>query len=145
MLGEIDMLRETDSTSAQKRLVELSPVENKWLSDDAAPSEVESVKALTKARRYTIDPRDMLLVQKQAREKGLNIIGVYHSHPDNAAIPSECDRAQAWSDYAYIIVSVNAGKAIDIRNWTLDVNRQFQSEAMNVSPSSATDRMPLLA
>ena len=104
----------------------------------------------TKARRYTIDPKDMLLVQKQAREKGLKIIGIYHSHPDHVAVPSECDRIQAWPEYAYTILSVQNGVATDILNWALDSEHQFQPEAMQtvssqVSPSSATDRMPLPA
>ena len=91
----------------------------------------------------------MMRVQKQAREQGLNIIGVYHSHPDHAAVPSECDRAQAWPTYAYVIVSVCKGKSVDVQNWALDLSRQFQPEAMRVSPSSASsgirDRMPVSA
>lgn len=145
------MLGELDGASAQKRLIELVPLENKWFDDESVSEK------LTKERRYTIDPRDMLRVQKQAREKGLKIIGIYHSHPDHVAVPSECDRAQAWPEYAYTIVSVqrsaqgkeNAAKAVDVKTWALDSNHQFQPEPMNVSHSSipafATNRMPVSA
>ncbi|MGC1305891.1 MAG: M67 family metallopeptidase [Phormidesmis sp.] len=142
------MLGELDSVSARKQLVELIPVENKWAAeafDESAVSSSGASEEFTKERRYTIDPRDMLRVQKQAREQGLKIIGVYHSHPDQGAVPSECDRAQAWPQYAYTILCVQKGKTADIRNWALDSNHQFQPEAMQVIPSSATDRMPLLA
>ena len=116
---------------------------NHWSSEDVS-AEYAGID-LTKNRRYTIDPRDMLRSQKAAREKGLNIIGVYHSHPDHVAEPSECDRAQAWPEYAYTILSVQQGKTADVRNWSLDSDHQFQPEAMEVSPSAATDRMPKLA
>ncbi len=158
------MLGELARASAQKRLIELVPVENKWSADEAIKESAASEK-FTKERRYTIDPRDMLRVQKQAREKRLKIIGIYHSHPDQVAEPSECDRAQAWPEYAYTIVSVqgqsqdiapgsnqskeNAAKTVDVKTWALDSDHQFQLESMNISHSSipafATDRMPVSA
>ena len=125
-----------------KSVVKLAPLDNEWTPDVI---EVDRAEHTTKRRRYWIDPKDMLRVQKQAREQGLNIIGVYHSHPDHPAVPSECDRVQAWPTYAYVIVSVCKGKAVDIQNWALDSDHQFQPESMRVSPSSATDRMPVSA
>lgn len=150
MLGE--MQHQTGETC--KQLVEIVPLVNQWDADDEAAKQT-----YTKHRRYSIDPKDMLRVQKQARSQGLNIIGVYHSHPDHVAEPSECDRAQAWPDYAYVIVSVqgqfnsdlntegkeNNAKAVDIKNWTLDSSHQFQREAMKVSPGAMKDRMPVPA
>ena len=125
-----------------KSVVTLAPLDNEWTPGVVEPDPAEP---MTKRRRYWIDPKDMLRVQKQAREQGLDIIGVYHSHPDHVAVPSECDRAQAWPVYAYVIVSVCKGKAVDIQNWALDSNNQFQPESMRVSPSSARDRMPVSA
>lgn len=138
-----------------KSLIEVVSLENHWEPEEEAAVSADS-PSYTKRRRYSIDPRDMLKAQKQAREKGLSIIGIYHSHPDHVAVPSECDRIQAWPEYAYIIVSVHGNplndksepgtaKAIDIQNWALDSNHQFQPEAMKVSPSSARARMPVPA
>ncbi|MGB7249963.1 MAG: M67 family metallopeptidase, partial [Phormidesmis sp.] len=143
-----------------KSIVELVALDNHWTPDAIAPKsetlESETLESKTpadnptespqtKQRRYYIDPKDMLQVQRQARDQGLTIVGVYHSHPDHVAEPSECDRALAWPEYAYIIVSVKRGKAVDIKNWALDSDHQFQPEAMKVSPSSAKDRMPVSA
>ena len=125
-----------------KSSVKTIALDNEWTPDIAGVDRPESV---SKQRRYWIDSKDMLRVQKAARDEGLNIIGIYHSHPDNEAVPSECDRAQAWPQYAYVIVSVCNGKAVDIQNWALDSERQFQTEAIRVSPSSARDRMPVSA
>ena len=147
MLGEIKRQTAATSSEASKRIVELVALENHWEPDssDANPAEAKEETQFTKHRRYTIEPRDMLRVQKQAREQGLSIIGIYHSHPDHVAVPSECDRVQAWPDYAYTIVSVRKGVAIDVQNWALDFEHQFQPEAMQIIPSSATDRMPVSA
>ena len=138
IVGTIDPCTEILVKSA----AEIVSLGNEWTAD--AVSE-ENAENKTKHRRYWIDPKDMLRVQKQAREQDRNIIGVYHSHPDHVAVPSECDRAQAWPTYAYVIVSVCKGKAVDIQNWALDSEHQFQPEAMRVLPSTATDRMPVSA
>lgn len=69
--------------------------------------------------RYFIDPRELLRIEKEARAAGLDVIGVYHSHPDNPAVPSQYDRTHAWPSYVYVIVAVLAGKAGDVKAWTL--------------------------
>jgi proteasome lid subunit RPN8/RPN11 len=58
----------------------------------------------------------------------MNIIGIYHSHPDHPAVPSESDRLLAWSAYSYIILSVQSNGVADYRSWTLDEEQQFQEE-----------------
>jgi proteasome lid subunit RPN8/RPN11 len=88
----------------------------------------------------------LLETQRHAREKGLTIIGVFHSHPEAEAVPSECDRELAWPAYAYVIVSVRHGKAVDLKNWQLDGNHQFQPEPLRIAPASAAkDRMSLVS
>lgn len=142
------------ASPVQKQLIRLEPLQNEWteeaseslpVSSQVLTSQVLNSQRLNKRRRYWIDPKEMLRVQREARDEGLSIIGVYHSHPDHVAVPSECDRTLAWPDYAYIIVSVCNGKAVDVQNWALDSDHQFQPEPMTVSPSSATDRMPVSA
>jgi proteasome lid subunit RPN8/RPN11 len=87
----------------------------------------------TKHSRYTIDPKDIFLAQKRGREIDLDIIGFLHSHPDNPAIPSTCDRDQAWEIYSYPIVSVIKGKVSNIQSWVLDDTGIFQSEQIQVT------------
>jgi proteasome lid subunit RPN8/RPN11 len=70
--------------------------------------------------RYAIDPAEMLGVMKRSRDQGLEIIGIYHSHPDHPAEPSECDRAAAWPQYRYVILSVAQGKVVDLGVWVLE-------------------------
>ncbi|NEQ19620.1 MAG: M67 family metallopeptidase [Microcoleus sp. SIO2G3] len=85
---------------------------------------------LSKRTRYAIAPQVMLQAQREARDSKLNIIGIYHSHTDHPAIPSEYDQKLAWQEYSYIIVSVQNGKTSDMKSWTLDDNHQFQQEVI---------------
>ncbi len=111
-----------DSTSDDNTVVAVKPVENRW---SAEPATVES---LDKTRRYEIAPESMLAVMREGRDRSLTIVGIYHSHPDQSAVPSECDRQLAWQHYSYVIVSVDQGRAIDWQSWRLDDAHQFQPE-----------------
>ncbi|MEC4818121.1 MAG: M67 family metallopeptidase [Scytonema sp. PMC 1069.18] len=118
-------------TNESKTVVEVIPTENAW-NAETAPDDFRNDTEFSKRRRYTIAPQTMLQVQKEARDRELNIIGIYHSHPDYPANPSEFDRQYAWQEYSYIIVSVQNGQAGDIKSWTLDDNHQFQQEAIEL-------------
>ena len=62
--------------------------------------------------RYHIDPEDLLRVQRQGRERGQDIVGFYHSHPDHLARPSGTDLAEAnWPGCSYVITRVARGRA----------------------------------
>jgi proteasome lid subunit RPN8/RPN11 len=114
--------------SEGKTVVEVIPTENAW--NTATVDFPGDRTTETQKRRYAIAPQVMLQAQKQARDRYLNIIGIYHSHPDAPAIPSECDRLYAWPEYSYIIVSVLKGKAETVQSWCLDDNHQFQLETI---------------
>jgi proteasome lid subunit RPN8/RPN11 len=112
-----------------KSVKEVIPTENVWNTEAAAEFPGERT-AESKRRQYAIAPEVMLKMQKEARDRSLNIIGIFHSHPDHPAIPSECDRLYAWQGYSYIIVTVQNGKAGELLSWSLDDDHQFQAEAI---------------
>ena len=69
------------------------------------------------------DDKEYLQIDKEARKEGLDIIGLFHSHPDHPAIPSKTDFefAEPWGDtFAWIIVSCKKGAADTFRSWTVD-------------------------
>lgn len=88
-----------------------------------ALSPIKNARTDSRHNRYLIAPEDMLKAEKDAREKGLDILGTYHSHPDHPARPSEFDRDHAFPWYSYIIVSVNEGKPGDLASWNLREDR----------------------
>jgi len=62
--------------------------------------------------RYNIDPKDLIRIQREGRERGEDIIGFYHSHPDHPARWSPTDLAEAhWFGCSYVITSVEKGNA----------------------------------
>jgi proteasome lid subunit RPN8/RPN11 len=62
--------------------------------------------------RYSIDPRELIRIQREGRERGEDIVGFYHSHPDHPAQWSSTDFAEAhWIGCSYVITSVEKGKA----------------------------------
>lgn len=69
---------------------------------------------------YDLSPQDQLRVTKEAEKRGLQVLGIYHSHPDHPARPSEGDRSRAWGSYVYVIASVEKGKYKVMTAWTLD-------------------------
>ncbi len=61
---------------------------------------------------YSIDPRELIRIQREGRERGEDIVGFYHSHPDHPAQWSSTDLAEAhWFGCSYVITSVEKGKA----------------------------------
>lgn len=71
-------------------------------------------------RRYVIDPREILAVEKAMKGTGQEILGFYHSHPNHPAEPSEFDRSHAWPWYTYVILSILDRHPADLRAWSLD-------------------------
>ena len=62
--------------------------------------------------RYNIDPKELIRIQREGRERGEDIVGFYHSHPDHPAQWSSTDLAEAhWFGCSYVITSVEKGKA----------------------------------
>ena len=62
--------------------------------------------------RYNIDPRELVRIQREGRERGEDIIGFYHSHPDHPARWSQTDLAEAhWFGCAYVITAIEKGRA----------------------------------
>jgi proteasome lid subunit RPN8/RPN11 len=62
--------------------------------------------------RYNIDPRELVRIQREGRERDEDIVGFYHSHPDHPALWSQTDLAEAhWFGCSYVITSIEKGKA----------------------------------
>jgi len=78
--------------------------------------------------RVLILPKDVLRAERYAREKKLDVVGYYHSHPDHPAIPSQYDLDHALPVWSYVIVSVEKGKAVDVRSWQMENDRSKFNE-----------------
>ncbi len=76
-----------------------------------------------KRNRFLIEPVELMRGEKYARERDLEVVGFYHSHPDSPARPSQYDLDHAWPTYSYIIVSTTADQATDLFSWEQEPDR----------------------
>src|SRR6184192_1935166 len=88
-----------------------------------------------KRNRFLIRPEELMRGEKYARAKRLDVVGFYHSHPDDRAVPSKYDLDHAWPSYSYIVVAVEKGHAADLRSWEMEADRsRFNEEEITPSP-----------
>ena len=78
--------------------------------------------------RYELDPGDFMAADSAARRRGMEIVGIWHSHPDHPARPSATDRAGAWEGWSYLIVSVGREGVDELRSWHLDRGNFLEEE-----------------
>ncbi len=120
--------RDVAGESEPRRVVQqLEPLTNSFAADE-------------RYHRFSLDPRELMLLEKKASAAGLAVLGFYHSHPDHPARPSEYDRVHAWPFYSYVIVAIaGAGgvKPVDLTSWQLDEKtEQFKPERIHRSETS---------
>lgn len=145
LLGRRTFAAGENADETGRTVTGIAPVANAWDSSRLDYTDAQGGEQGRSQRdRYWIDPADLLAVQRSAREQGLEIIGVYHSHPDHEAVPSECDRVLAWPVYSYVIVSVMQGEATNLKSWRLDDQNQFRPEPVKMIGSS-TNKAPFLS
>ncbi len=87
--------------------------------------------------RYSIDPRELIRIQREGRECGEEIVGFYHSHPDHPAQWSATDLAEAhWFGCSYLITSVEKGVATVTNSFelagSLEADKMFVDERTEV-------------
>lgn len=81
----------------------------------AAP--IENSYDGSQRNRYEIKPDDLLEADRQARRQGLDLIGVYHSHPDCDAYFSETDLKDSCPWYSFVVLSVRRGRFDRATSW----------------------------
>jgi proteasome lid subunit RPN8/RPN11 len=81
--------------------------------------------------RFEIAPMEYLNAERFADQNNLRLLGIYHSHPDHSAMPSESDRLAAYPDLSYIIIAVTNHKFKDIRSWRLNASARFEEELIS--------------
>jgi len=90
---------------------------------DGAEKEVQVAMRLqnsssgSQAARYELRPEDLLAADKEARSRGMDLIGIYHSHPDCAAYFSDTDLKNSCPWYSFIVLSIQKGEFDHANSW----------------------------
>jgi proteasome lid subunit RPN8/RPN11 len=92
--------------------------------------------------RYHIDPKELIRIQREGRERAEDIVGFYHSHPDHPAQWSATDLAEAhWFGCSYVITSVEKGTATLTNSFELtgseESDKKFVDERLELALESA--------
>jgi len=89
-----------------------------------------NVAATDRHLRFEIDPLEYLRAEQYAAAHQLELLGIYHSHPNTVAVPSETDRREAYPNFSYVILSVMRQRFADIRSWRLNHRLEFEEETV---------------
>jgi proteasome lid subunit RPN8/RPN11 len=88
-------------------------------------------------RRFAISAFDYMKAERYALDNNIQLLGIYHSHPDHPAIASEHDLKVAMPYFSYVIVSVLKGKADKVMSWKLkEEKREFQEEKVLINATN---------
>ena len=79
-------------------------------------------------RRYVIDPVEYMKAERHAALNGLDLLGIYHTHPNHPAVASEHDRNQAAPHFSYVILSVREGEPAEFQSWVLNEDGSAMDE-----------------
>jgi len=78
---------------------------------------MENVSTGPQRSRYELRPEDLLGADRQARREGMDLIGIYHSHPDCDAYFSETDLKNSCPWYSFVVLSIRDGKFDHANSW----------------------------
>ena len=78
---------------------------------------LENAYAGAQATRYELRPEDLLAADKAAREHHMDLIGIYHSHPDCDAYFSKTDLQNSCPWYSFVVLSIQKGEFHHANSW----------------------------
>jgi proteasome lid subunit RPN8/RPN11 len=102
-----------------------------------------NLAAATSPTSFELDPADHLAAEEEARALGLEVVGIWHSHPDQPPQPSRADEREAWHGWSFLIVAVDAHGLAELGSWRF-VDGRFVAEPVRLrgSPVGATPGGP---
>lgn len=103
-----------------RTVTEVHPVQNVFATEE-------------QFHRFLAEDGAFQRLEDDADARGLSLLGYFHSHPDSPAIPSEFDRVHAWPFFAYLIVYVQDGQAVEGLLWELRTDRSaFEAGTLTI-------------
>lgn len=90
--------------------------------------EVINVSTHDKQSSFEISAHDYLKAESLSNKENITLLGVYHSHPDGTAMPSERDKISAQPNFIYIVVSMIKNRFAGMRAWQINRQSAFEEE-----------------
>lgn len=85
----------------------------------------------TPRQRYEMDPEALLREIEAIEDRGLDVVGFYHTHPAGPPYPSAVDAEQAtWTDYSYVICAFDGHPFVGSWRWR---DGEFEPETLTLT------------
>ncbi|MDQ6708541.1 MAG: M67 family metallopeptidase [Acidobacteriota bacterium] len=84
---------------------------------------LDNVSQGSRRARYELRPHDLANADGEARKRGMDLIGIYHSHPDCGAYFSETDLKNSCPWYSFVILSIAKGTFDHANSWLPDAEQ----------------------
>lgn len=84
--------------------------------------------------RYEVRPEDLLAAERRARREGLELVGIFHSHPDADAYFSETDLKNSCPWYSFVVLSVKRGAVEHARSFLPNAEQTAADEEELIYP-----------
>jgi proteasome lid subunit RPN8/RPN11 len=86
--------------------------------------------------RYELRPEDLQRADKEARARGLDLLGIFHSHPDCEAYFSETDLKNSCPWYSFVVLSIQRGTFDHANSFLPDMDQTKAEEEELIWPKS---------
>ena len=107
--------------------------ENKTVTEAVA---LENAHAGAQGERYEVRPADLLKAESEARARGLDLIGIFHSHPDADAYFSKADLENSCPWYSFLVLSIQAGRFDHANSFVPDMDQTKAEQEELIWPRS---------
>ena len=97
---------------------------------------LDNVSSGSQRAHYELRPEDLLRADREARERKLDLIGIYHSHPDCDAYFSETDLKNSCPWYSFVILSIYGGVFNHANSWLPDAEQTHAEKEELTWPES---------
>lgn len=87
---------------------------------------------------YDVEPRELFSVERLLRQRGWEVLAVYHSHPTSPAIPSRTDRERRYGESVVCVIVSMLGETPEVRGWWLTAESHREA-AIEVAEGEAID------
>ena len=67
--------------------------------------------------RYELRPEDLLFAEREARRQSMDLVGIFHSHPDCDAYFSTTDLKNSCPWYSFVVISIRKGEFDHANSW----------------------------
>lgn len=107
---------------------------DKKLVTDAVP--LTNAYSGGQRERYELKPEDLMAADREARSRGLDLVGIFHSHPDCDAYFSQTDLQNSCPWYSFVVLSIQNGKFDHANSFLPNLDQTFAENEELVCPKS---------